>query len=89
MALGATGREVVLLVLRQSALLIAIGASVGVCGAWATARVLERFVEGMSPAEPATLAGMTGILIAAALWASFVPARRAGRVDAVQALRRD
>jgi predicted permease len=89
MALGATARDVVRLVLGQSAALIAIGAAAGLCGAWAAARLLERFVEGMRPADPATLAAMTALLVAAALWASYVPARRASRVDATQALRQD
>src|SRR5262249_11949238 len=47
MALGATARDVVRLVLRQSAALIAVGAGVGLAGAWAAARLLERYVEGM------------------------------------------
>jgi ABC-type antimicrobial peptide transport system permease subunit len=89
MALGATARDVVLLVLRQSAVLIGIGVAVGLCGAWAAARLLERFVEGMRPSDPATLAAMTGILVAAAFSAGFVPARRAGRLDAIHALRHD
>jgi ABC-type antimicrobial peptide transport system permease subunit len=89
MALGATARDVIRLVLGQSARLIAIGAAAGLCGAWAAARLLERFVEGMRPVDPATLGAMTALLIATALWASYVPARRAGRVDATQALRQD
>src|SRR5262249_4024419 len=55
MALGATARDVVRLVLRQSATLIVIGAAAGLCGALAAARLLQRFVEGMRPADPATL----------------------------------
>jgi predicted permease len=89
MALGATARDVVTLVLRQSGTLIAIGAAAGLCGAWAAARLLERFVEGVRPADPVTLTAMTALLVAAALWASYVPARRASRVDATQALRAD
>jgi putative ABC transport system permease protein len=89
MALGATARDVVGLVLRQSSRLIAIGAGAGLCGAWAAARLLERLVEGMRPADPGTLIAMTALLVAAALWASYVPARRASRVEATQALRRD
>ena len=89
MALGATARDVVRLVLGQSATLIAIGAAAGLLGAWAAARLLQRFVEGMRPADPATLAAMTALLVAAALWASYVPARRASRADAAQALRQD
>jgi ABC-type antimicrobial peptide transport system permease subunit len=89
MALGATAGDVMRLVLRQSALMIGIGVVIGLGGAWAAGRVLERFVEGMRPPEALTLALMTGVLIAAAMSASFVPARRAGRVDAIQTLRHD
>ena len=88
-ALGATARDVVRLVLGQSATLIAAGAAAGLCGAWAAARLLERLVEGMRPPDPITLAGMTAVLVAAALWASYMPARRASHVDATQALRQD
>jgi putative ABC transport system permease protein len=89
MALGATARDVVRLVLRQSATLIAVGAAAGVGGAWAAARLLERSVDGMRPADPATLAAMTALLVTSALVASYVPARRASRVDATAALRQD
>jgi putative ABC transport system permease protein len=89
MALGATGQDVVRLVIRQSVVLIGIGVAVGLSGAWVSARLLERLVEGMRPPDAATLAAMTGMLAIAALLASFVPARRAGHVDVVQALRQD
>ena len=89
MALGATARDVIRLVLGQSAALITVGVLVGACGAWVTARLLERFVEGMRPAEPGTFAAMTGVLVTTALLASLVPAVRACRDDAVQALRHD
>jgi predicted permease len=89
MALGATARDVVRLVLRQSATLIAIGAVAGLGAAAAAGRLVERFVEGARPADASTLAMMTALLVGAALWASYVPARRAGRLDATQALRQD
>jgi putative ABC transport system permease protein len=89
MALGATGQDVVRLVIRQSVVLIAVGVAVGLSGAWVSARLLERLVEGMRPPDAATLAAMTGTLAMAALLASFIPARRAGHVDVVQALRQD
>ena len=89
MALGATGRDVVRLVIRQSVVLIGIGVAVGLSGGWVSARLLERLVEGMRPPDTATLAAMTGVLAIAALVASFIPARRAGHVDVVQALRQD
>jgi predicted permease len=89
MALGATAHDVVRLVLRQSAALIAIGAGAGLCGAWGAARLMQQFVEGMRPADPVTLALMTALLVAAATCASYMPARRASRLDATQALRQD
>jgi putative ABC transport system permease protein len=89
MALGATGGDVVRLVIRQSVVLIGIGVAAGLSGGWVSARLLERFVEGMRPPDTATLAAMTGVLAVAALVASFIPARRAGHVDVVQALRQD
>ena len=89
MALGATGRDVVRLIMRQSLVLIGVGVAVGLSGAWVSARLLERLVEGMRPPDMATLAAMTGVLAIAAVAASFIPARRAGHVDVVQALRQD
>jgi len=89
MALGATSGQVMRLVLSQSAALIVIGVAVGAGGAWVAARLLQRSVEGMRAAEPVTLVGMTSVLIATALLASAIPARRAGRADAVRALRQE
>jgi putative ABC transport system permease protein len=89
MALGATARDVVVLMLGQSATLVAIGAAAGLCGAWAAAQLLTRLVEGIRPTEPATLAAMTAVLVTAAMLASYAPARRATRVNPTQALRQD
>jgi predicted permease len=89
MALGATGGDVVRLVLRQSAVLVGFGIVTGTCGAWAVARLLERFVEGSRPADPMTFVIMTGILVMAAMLASLVPARRAAQVDTTHTLRHD
>jgi predicted permease len=89
MALGATAGDVMRLVLSQSAALIAVGVVVGAGGAWAAARLLVRSVEGMRAAEPITLAGMTSVLVATAVLASAIPARRAGRADATTALRQE
>jgi predicted permease len=87
LALGATARDVVRLVLRESVAMILFGAGLGVCGAIAAERVLERSVEGVQTAGLATFALMVALLAGAALFASFVPARRAGRIDPVTALR--
>lgn len=86
-ALGATVRDVVWLVLRQSLVMILIGVGIGATGALAAGRLLVRFVEGTQPTDVSTLAITIALLIAAALLASFVPARRASRVDPLIALR--
>jgi predicted lysophospholipase L1 biosynthesis ABC-type transport system permease subunit len=89
MALGATAGDVVKLVMRQSLGMILAGVAVGAAAALAAGRVLERLVEGMRPAEPLTVAIMISVLVAAAVFASFLPARRAGRVDPMRALREE
>jgi predicted permease len=88
-ALGASARDLMHLVVRQSASMIAAGLVIGAAAAWAAARVLARVVEGMRPADLSTAALMTAVLVAAAMLATIVPARRAGRVDAMHALRQD
>jgi putative ABC transport system permease protein len=86
-ALGATAGQVVWLVLRQSLGMIFAGVTMGIGGALAAGRVLLHIVDGMQPAEPLTFAVMILVLVAAALLASLVPARRASRVDPLIALR--
>jgi len=89
MALGASARDVVWLVLRQSLGMVFAGVGAGIAAAFAAGRVLQRLVDGMRPTEPATFAIMVSVLVVAALFASFVPARRASRVDPVTALRQE
>jgi predicted permease len=89
MALGATGRDVLRLVLRQSLGMIFVGVGIGTAAALAGARVLRGLVEGMQPTEASAFAIMIPLLVVAALVASFVPARRASRVDPISALRKD
>ena len=89
MALGASGGGVMRMVLRQSLGMIAAGAGLGIAGALAAGRVLERFVAGVRPADPPTFAVMICVLVLAALLASFVPARRASRIDPMSALRQE
>jgi len=89
MALGANAGDVMRLVMRQSVGMIFVGVIVGLGGAWAAGRVLTRLVEGMQSSQPATFAIMIPVLVVAALFASFVPARRASRVDPVRALRQE
>ena len=77
------------LILRQSLGMILAGVGIGVSAALAAGRLLERLVEGMRPTEPSTFAIMISVLVAAALFASFLPARRASRVDPMKALRQE
>ncbi|HXI31887.1 MAG TPA: FtsX-like permease family protein, partial [Vicinamibacterales bacterium] len=88
-ALGATRQEIVRLVLRQGVWLIGVGAALGLAGALAATRAVVALVSSSQPNDPMTLALVTAVLTAAALLASYVPARRAARVDPMVALRTD
>jgi predicted permease len=88
-ALGASARDVVRMVLRQSLQMIFAGVAIGVVSAFAGGRLLERLVAGVRAAEPATFALMISLLIASALIASFIPARRASRIHPMQSLRKE
>jgi predicted permease len=89
MALGASARDVMRLVLSQSLQMIFVGAGVGLAAAFAAVRLIERLVAGVRSTEPSTFAVMISILVAAALFASFLPARRASHVDPMSALRQE
>jgi putative ABC transport system permease protein len=89
MALGASAQDVMRLVFRQSLRMILVGVGIGVATALAAARLLERLVAGVRSTEPLTFAIMISVLVAAALFASFLPARRASRVDPMSALRQE
>lgn len=89
MAVGASVRDVMWLVMSQSLKMIVVGVILGILVALAAGRELQHLVEGMQPVNGATYAVMTAVLILAALLASFVPARRASMVDPVKALRQE
>jgi predicted permease len=89
MALGATVPEVMWMVFRESLGMIVLGVAVGTAAAIGAGRVLVGLVEGMQPIEPAIFVMTIGVLSLAALGASFVPARRASRVDPMSALRQE
>jgi predicted permease len=89
MALGASASRVLWLVLRQSLGMILFGIGVGFVAASASARLLQNLVEGMRPVDAWTFAVTIPVLVLAALLASFLPARRASRVDPVRALRQE
>jgi putative ABC transport system permease protein len=87
MALGARAADVLGMVVGQSALLIALGMLVGLAGGYGLARVMASQLFGISPTDPLTYATVTGTLVVTALLASWLPARRASRVDPIEALR--
>ena len=75
------------MVLGESLAMIFIGVGVGTVAALAAGRILNRLVEGMRPADASTFAITISVLVIAALFASFIPARRASRIDPATALR--
>jgi putative ABC transport system permease protein len=87
MALGARRANVLFMVVRQGALLAAVGIAIGLAGALALSRFLSSLLYGVKPTDPLTFFGVSLILVAVALLASFIPARRATKVDPMVALR--
>lgn len=88
-ALGASPTGVMWMVLKQSLGMILVGVFIGTAAALVAGRVMLRLVEGMQPTEPSTFGMTIPVLVVAALFASFLPARRASRVDPVIALRQE
>ena len=86
-ALGAQRVQVLALVLRQTTMLTVIGVAAGVAGAAALSRYLESLLFDLTPFDPATFAVVIATFVAVATVASYVPARRAARVDPIIALR--
>ena len=86
-ALGATRKQVIGLVLRQSLLLTAVGILIGVAGAATLTRYLESMLFGLTPLDPTTWAGVSVLFATVAAVAAYVPARRAMTIDPVRALR--
>jgi putative ABC transport system permease protein len=86
-ALGASPRQTLLMILRHGLGLASVGVVLGLAGAVAAAPLLSRFLYGVSPWDPATLALAPPLLIAAAGAAALVPARRATGVPPMVALR--
>jgi ABC-type antimicrobial peptide transport system permease subunit len=87
MALGAERHRVVLLVVIQGMRLVAIGIAFGLAASLAVGRVVSGLLVGVGGADPATFAGVASALAAVAALATWLPARRAARVDPVRALR--
>jgi ABC-type antimicrobial peptide transport system permease subunit len=89
MALGAERRQVVRDVVGQGTALALVGAGIGLAGAFALARVLRSLLVGVSAQDPEIFAAVPAALIAVAILASWLPARRASRIQPVEALRYD
>ena len=87
MALGAERSDILRLALRQGMALVAAGVLCGLLASWAVTRATARLLVGVSPTDPLTFAGATLLLGAIALWACYLPARRAMRLDPMAALR--
>jgi predicted permease len=86
-ALGAQRTDVLRLIVGHGALLGGIGIAIGLVGALAVTRFLRTLLFGVSPFDPASFVGVSLTLTVIALLASYIPARRAAKVDPVEALR--
>ncbi len=89
MALGASRRQLLRLVLRQGMAKALAGTAIGVAGSWWVARSMQGLFPGVPSLEPATFAAIVLGLLAAALLACYVPARRAAGVDPLVAMREE
>ncbi len=88
-ALGASRVDVVRLVVRRGLWLTAAGLAIGVLGAIGLTRYMASLLYGVGATDPATFVGVAGLLAITSLAASFIPARRAARVDPTVTLRQE
>ncbi|MET0396781.1 MAG: FtsX-like permease family protein [Longimicrobiaceae bacterium] len=87
MALGAQAADVLRMVVGRGAVIAAAGVGAGLLGAFAVSRVMRGILFGVQPGDPLTFGAVAALLLATALLASWLPARRAARVDPLTALR--
>ena len=86
-ALGASRRDVLLLIVRQALLLALLGSIIGIVGALSLSRLMASQLYGVRPTDPLTFITVAALLMIVALAASYIPARRAMRVEPMAALR--
>jgi ABC-type antimicrobial peptide transport system permease subunit len=89
MALGAGRRDVLVLVIREAAVLVVIGALIGVPLAILASRGVKSLLYGVGSSDPLSYIVAAGALIAVSAFAAFLPAHRASRIDPMVALRKD
>jgi ABC-type antimicrobial peptide transport system permease subunit len=87
LALGAQRDDVLRLIIGRGAILAIVGTLTGCAAALAVTRYVQSFLFGVKPADPATLIVVAALLVGIALIASYIPARRAAKVDPMVALR--
>ncbi len=86
-ALGAGRSQVSGMVVRQGTILAGIGVAIGLVAATGVTRLMASLLYGVEATDPLTFAAVAGLLMIVAVIASYVPARKAGRTDPVEALR--
>ena len=89
MALGASARDVQALVVRHGMKLAVLGIVIGLAGSWALTRFMEQLLVDVKPTDLLTFSVVSAFLLAAAFVACYLPARRATKVDPLQALRHE
>ncbi len=87
LALGAHGGDVLQMVLKQGAKMALVGVAIGIGAAFALTRLMTNLLFGVTAHDPVTFAAVAVVLFIVVLWASYIPARRAMRVDPMVALR--
>jgi putative ABC transport system permease protein len=88
-AVGARTGSIVALVVREALWLLAAGAAIGLAAAWALGHVVKAMLFGIEPTDPVSTVLAILVLVGTALFAAWIPARRASRVDTMRALRWD